>query len=146
MISSEPYTRFKIDVRKAFVERSSITGRIVAILDLKLSERELHLITPHSRALRKNEICEIIVITDINAFPGAVVKGATYIGFFEVIEGGIALVGDVIMIKGEKICTIRGFDETHMPNHLNVVCYAKEARTGKELGIHINDEVIIFSQ
>jgi len=144
-MSLEPYRQFRIDVSKAYVGRTPVRGRVVAVLDLVLPERELHLITPHSRALKKHDIHEVIVVNDANAKPSSVVKGAIYIGFFEVTEGGIILVGDEIFIGGTHVCTVRGFDETHMPNHINIVCYSRKPATGKELGIKVGDEVIIHS-
>ena len=139
----EPYSSMRINVDKAFVKKKTIRGQIVAVLDLVLPERELHLITPHSRALKKYEIHELFITNDPNAKPGDTIKGATYICFFEVIEGGISLVKDKVIINGLNVGEIIGFDETHMPNHLNIVCYSKIRKTGKELGLNIGDEVFI---
>lgn len=97
-MSLEPYSSMSIDVSKAFSEKISILGGMVAILDLTLPERELHLITPCSRAL-KHEIHELIVVNDAKAGPNSIVKGAVYIGFFEVKRGDMVLVGDEVIIK-----------------------------------------------
>lgn len=144
-MSLEPYSSMSIDVSKAFIERISIVGEIVAVLDLTLPERELHLITPYSRALKTHEIHELIVINDARASPNSIVKGAVYIGFFEVKRGGIVLVGDEVIINDKPICIVKGFDETHMPNHINIVCYSEKPATGKQLGINVGDTVLITS-
>lgn len=64
--------------------------------------------------------------------------------FFEVQEGTVIVSGDQVKI-GEKILgSIAGFDETHMPNHINIIVKAKERRTGVELGFNLDDTINIY--
>ena len=37
--------------------------------------------------------------------------------------------------------TVIGFDETHLPNHLNIVIYTVSLVTGRDLGAQLGDEV-----
>ncbi len=136
----EPYK--KIDAQRIYYKKKKIKGKIVAVLDLALVDRNLALIVPQSRALKRGEIHEII-FTDEDKGPGDVVEKVSYIGFFEVEEGGIAIKGDVLTIKGTAIAKLIGFNDTHMPNHQNIVFYSPRVSTGKELGIDIGDEVEI---
>ncbi|MEM4979788.1 MAG: hypothetical protein QW371_03805 [Candidatus Bathyarchaeia archaeon] len=115
----------------------------MAILDLRIPNRKLKLIAQHSRALKEREIHELIVTKDPNAGPGGLIDSATYVCFFEVFEGGVALVGDKILIGGSEVGELIGFDETHFPNHLNIVMLGKYDKTGRELNLRLEDEVVI---
>ncbi len=136
----EPYK--KINAQKIYYKKREIRGKIVAILDLVLDKRELSLIIPQSRALRQGEIHEIIFTTERKA-PGDKVDKVAYVGFFEIEEGGVAIIGDILEIEGREVATLIGFNETHMPNHQNIVFLHKDLTTGKELGIALGDSIRI---
>ncbi len=136
----EPYK--KIDAQKIYYRKRDIKGRVVAILDLTLDNRDLSLIIPQSRVLRQGEIHEII-FTQEKKGPGDKVDKVAYIGFFEVEEGGVAIVGDILEIEGREVAVLIGFNETHMPNHQNIVFLHPEIVTGKELKINVGDEIKI---
>jgi hypothetical protein len=59
-------------------------------------------------------------------------------------EAGLLLSGDTVTIDRIEIGTLIGFNETHMPNHLNVVISADERNTGKALELKL-DGVVSFS-
>jgi len=99
----EPYSSMRINVDLTFVKKKPIRGQVVAVLDLELPEREFHLITPHSRVLKKYEIHELIITNDPNTKPGDTIKGATYVCFFEVLEGGVSLIKDKVIINGLNV-------------------------------------------
>lgn len=141
---SKPYENTEIDLDTAFVEKLPIKGRIVAVLNLEIAERNLQLIGTASRALRRNGIYELVVTDDKSAKPGNTVHNAKYLCFFEVVHGGIALYGDTIALGDETTWVLKGFDRTHMPNHLNIVAYGEKYRTGKEVGMYTNQEIKIL--
>ena len=62
------------------------------------------------------------------------VQRIAYLGFFAVEREGVIVVGDEVSLDGKKIGRLAGFDETHMPNHLNVVICSETRATGQELG------------
>jgi len=124
-------------------ERKMPSGKVVAVLSGKLPERGLELIRPFSRALLTGEIHELIVTDEERAGPLQTVNRIAYVCFFEIITGGIMLVGDELSIGDARIGTIAGFDETHMPNHLNIVAKSDQRRSGKNRGIRLEDTVLI---
>ncbi|MEM4487896.1 MAG: hypothetical protein QXK88_03715 [Desulfurococcaceae archaeon] len=144
-MSAEPYARFSIMGKDIFLAKRSVSGTVIAVMDLRLPDRELKLITPHTRAVKSGEIHELILTSNPDAKPGSSVKGAVYLCFFEVTKGGIVAVGDILFLRKEPLCSIAGFDETHMPNHMNIICYTKEPKTGGEIGLHLGEELIISS-
>ncbi|BDG59031.1 DUF6917 domain-containing protein [Caldinitratiruptor microaerophilus] len=119
-----------------------ITGTVVAVLDARLAGRGLNLIAPISRCLLRDEIHELILTTGAVG-PGDRVEDVHYLAFFEVSQGGVAVVGQTVRIAGYEVGRIAGFDETHMPNHMNVVLSGPRGVTGGELGLQPGDPVII---
>ena len=128
--------------KSPYVNKKVVKGNIVVILSSIIEKRELNLIISHSRAVKKNEIHEIMTTSEKNAAPGEVVNKVVYIGFFEVNEGGVILTGDDVYIKGKLIGKVIGFDDTHMPNHQNIVLYSLENKTGPELNINLKDKIL----
>jgi len=135
MIKKSPYVKKKIP-----------KGNVVVILDFKTKERGLNLIMPHSRAVKKNEIHEIMTTADKDAAPGKGVNDVAYVGFFEVEEGGVIVIGDSVYVGKKLIGKVVGFDDTHMPNHQNIVLYSAKDKTGKDLNIDLNEEMIFIKK
>ena len=128
--------------KSPYVNKKVVKGNIVVILGSIIENRELNLIIPHSRVVKKNEVHEIMTTSEKNAAPGEVVNSVAYIGFFEVNEGGVILIGDDVYIEGKLIGKVVGFNDTHMPNHQNIVLYSSENKTGPELNINLEDKIL----
>lgn len=126
---------------QAFAARTPVSGRLVAVLDAEATGRGLNLIPPLSRAVVKHEIHELIVTPEPSAGPGSVVNDIAYLGFFEVEDGGIILVGDYLDVAGQRIGQVAGFDLTHFPNHMNIVVRGVEVATGRGLRLELGDIV-----
>lgn len=126
---------------QAFAARTPVVGRLVAVLDAEATGRGLNLIRPLSRAVMKHEIHELIVTLEPSAGPGSIVNDIAYLGFFEVQDGGIILVGDYLDIAGRRIGQVAGFDLTHFPNHMNILVRGAEAATGRGLRLGLGDIV-----
>ena len=140
----DPYASGMIK-KSSYAQKKVIKGKLVVILDGTISKRGLNLITPPSRAIKKNEIHEVIVTEEEDAAPGKIVNSIAYICFFEVEEGGVIVVEDEVYIGTKLIGKIIGFDDTHMPNHQNIILYASKKKTGVELKINL-DEKIVFKK
>jgi len=46
-----------------------------------------------------------------------------------------------VIINGKEIGKITGYDDTHLPNHQNVIVKVAEKKSGEDLNLKINDEV-----
>jgi len=139
---SDPYER-KLVSSNFYHSKTDINGKFVVVLDGKLDNRGLNLITPISRAFPQHTIIELIGTDEQNAAPGSKVNNICYIGFVELLTGGVILTGDKVVWNGKEIGTIAGYDDTHMPNHQNTIVLMKERISGKDLGIKNYDELII---
>jgi hypothetical protein len=120
--------------------RSGLAGTLVGIMRLKLESRGLQLIPQGSRCIRRWDIHELI-ITEEKAGPGRRADRVAYLGFVEFSQGGVLLIGDEVRVDGALVGTIAGYDETHMPNHLNIVLSGDSATSGVERGFVLGQAV-----
>jgi len=134
----DPY-KVKMFKRDPYVLKAPLMGKLVAVLDGKFSSRGLQLISQPSRVICKNEVHELIIAVK-DARPGDRVDSIAYLGFVEFQNGGVMVSGDTIMIDNEVIGTVCGFDETHMPNHLNIVIHG-QALSGSERDLQIGQDL-----
>jgi len=125
-----------------YAKKKPLSGKLVVVLDGSFEERGLQLISQRSRCLLKNQVHEMI-LTDEDAKPEGTVNKISYVGFFEVLESTVIIVGDEVKVGGKAIGKIAGFDETHMPNHYNIVIAGQKRFSGNEAGFNIEDIVII---
>lgn len=136
---SDPYKDGKFKENPYYAKRD-VTGELVVVLSGKMNNRNLELITPISRCVCQHEIHELI-FTDEAAGPGDKVDRIAYLGFFEVHSGGVLIAGDELEINGQVIGTLAGFDQTHMPNHQNIVINTKFLSSGKDLETKVGDKI-----
>lgn len=138
---SDPYARNMFGKFNPYFAKRQTTGSLVVVLDGVFDDRGLELISPSSRAVKTSEIHELI-LSDEETGPGQRVNRIAYVGFIEINRGGVIIVGNSVCIGDTVIGTVAGFDETHMPNHLNIVL-AGNRKTGRELNLSVENTVII---
>lgn len=141
----EPYSLGLVK-RQAYARKRQVTGGIVAVLEGRLEERGLRLIQPVSRVLQAGSIHELIGTDEPGAGPGATVDRIAYLGFFEVKGGGVVVVGDSVSVGGKYVGKVVGFDETHMPNHQNVVISMVQRASGADLGVRLGSRVVMATE
>lgn len=134
MMSStvDPYASGKITTN-LYAKKRDVQGPLVVVLDGKLDNRDLSLIAPMSRCLCRGQVHELILTDEAAAKPGTRVQRIAYLGFFAVEQEGVIVSGDELLLNGKLIGHLAGFDETHMPNHLNIVIRTDKRLTGVEL-------------
>ena len=142
MSTIDPYAAGMF-TKDPYHKKRDCEGEICAVLDEAIDKRGLVLMKPPSRAFLVGDIHELIVTEEETAKPGAVVNRIAYWGFFEVSKATVVTVNDEITIGGKCVGRIAGFDETHMPNHLNVVIRVDKIASGAELGLELGDAVLI---
>lgn len=110
-----------------------VEGQIVTVLDSMHEARGLKLMPTYSRALARHSVHELIATDETDRQPGQTADRIAYLAFFEVTRGGCVLVGETLLLENEPVGTVLGFDETHEPNHLNIIIGVTRRRTGREL-------------
>lgn len=138
----DPYAQ-KMTNRTFFAAKADVTGRVVTVLRGTLESRALQLIAPISRAFSAGTIVEFISTDEPAAAPGTIVDRIGYVAFVELTVGGILLAGDVVEVDGKVIGTIAGYDDTHMPNHQNIILKTDGRITGEALGLTPGSSVLI---
>lgn len=128
----------KLITPSVYGDRRPVLGEVVALLHITFQDRGLKLIQARSRALLKNEIHELMITDEEGAAPGGGADRVSAIAFFEVKEGGLAVVGDEVTIGGNALGALAGFDMTHMPNHMNVLLKSASLEAPP---IRVGDEV-----
>ena len=118
---SEPPYDPKLITPSVYGDRRPVVGEIVALLHITFEERGLQLIQSRSRAMTRHEIHELMVTDEEEAGPGGGADHVSPLAFFEITEGGLAVVGDEVSVGGAVLGTVAGYDMTHMPNHMNVL-------------------------
>lgn len=136
---SDPYKAGKFKANPYYA-KTDVEGSLVVILDGVMDNRGLELITPISRCVCKHEIHELI-FTDEQAKPGNTVNKIAYLGFLEIERGGVIIAGDIVELDGQVIGTLAGFDETHMPNHQNIVINSLGLVCGKDLQAKLGGKI-----
>lgn len=123
-----------------YASAADVEGRIVVVLRGRAGNRGLQL-TPHrSRAVLRHTIHELMV-TDESVEPGGIANRVGLIGFFKVLESAVILLGSRLYVGEQRIGTVVGFDETHMPNHINICLSVDALIDGEGIGIGLGDRV-----
>lgn len=137
----DPYANNMFGKQNPYFAKKPVWGKVVVVLDGVYENRGLSLIKPPSRVLKRGEIHELI-LTDEQCSPGDTVNRIAYLAFVEVEQGSVIVQGDTVMIRDQEVGSIAGYDETHMPNHLNIVLKGKRI-PGRELAIDVDATVVI---
>lgn len=124
-----------------YAAKRVIRGKLAVILRGKLEQRGLELISTISRAVLKNEVHELIVTDQENVGPGSKVDKIAYIGFVEITAGGVMTVGDTLTCQDKALGRVIGFDETHLPNHLNIVLASDSRSDGIEQNLELESDI-----
>jgi hypothetical protein len=138
----DPYAR-KLIHRGFFAAKRDVTGTVVVVLDGLLENRSLQLIQPISRACATGTVIELIATDEQGILPGSTVNAIAYIAFVELTSSGVILVGDDVLWNGSPLGVIAGYDDTHMPNHQNVIVAVDRRISGKDLGLRLDDGIVL---
>jgi hypothetical protein len=96
-----------------------------------------------TRAVRSGDVHEIVLTPSArNGNCNGRVDDVAYVGFAE-FDGGVIAVGDWVVTGDTTLGRVLGFDETHMPNHLNIVLESHLSLPGVQLGLHPGEPVAI---
>jgi len=136
----DPY-QANLAAKVKFTQKRVVKGRFVVVLEGTIENRGIELIHPGSRCVRQGEIFELICTDEQTARPAGRVDRATYLGFCEVVQPGVLRVGDRVEIHGQAIGRVAGFDETHFPNHQNVVIKTDSDKTPPSVSYGLEDEI-----
>jgi hypothetical protein len=117
---------------------AEIESRFVAILGHQSPDRGMVASPYHTRCIQAGEIHELVYVAE--SHDGLIdLNDAWYLGFIEFRQGGVLAKGMTIEIDGQAKGQLIGFDDTHFPNHLNLLISAQNPQTGQEMNLKLND-------
>jgi len=122
-------------------DRRRVEGEIIAILHVSFKDRGLKLLDTKSRAVLKHEIHELMITDEKEAAPGGSVDRVLAVAFFEIINGGLIVSGDKVVVEGRPIGSLVGYDMNHMPNHMNVLI---RSSTLDEPSLTIGEKIVFI--
>ncbi|HEX5543516.1 MAG TPA: Gfo/Idh/MocA family oxidoreductase [Micromonospora sp.] len=112
-----------------------VEGPLVKVLVHRRDDRGMRLEPFASRCVRQGEIHELVTTDHRDTEPGARIDRVGFLGFVEIAAGGVIDRGDEVLIDGNVIGTVLGFDACHFPNHYNVLIATERTLTGPEIGL-----------
>lgn len=124
------------------VRHRPVHGIVVAIVGGQEEPLTVTLMMEATRALHQGCVYEL-VYTGADARPGNRVTGGSTLGFFEVRQASVAVVGDDVRVRGSVLGEIAGFDGSHLPDHLHVVVGGKLSGDSLAWGFSLGDKVVI---
>ncbi len=139
----EPHLDWVLDTKSPYIAARPIEGVLVCVQHAHSSRRRMELGFHPTRAVIKDEVHELIATDEAGAGMKRTVNRIAYVGNFTVSCSGVIIVRDRVEIGGQLVGYVAGFDETHMPNHMNIVIKSVgPMRDGKELGLKVEDPVV----
>lgn len=125
-------------VRPRTWQRDDQIAKLVCVMDHRRVDRGLELAAWKTRAVQGGSVHEILFTSDFEH--GDRADEVHYLGF-AAFEPGLLCVGDELIVGADRLGTIVGFDDTHLPNHMNIVIASDVRATGVELGVSVGDVV-----
>ncbi|MFD0202886.1 MULTISPECIES: DUF6917 domain-containing protein [Saccharothrix] len=123
-------------------EKRAVGSRVVKVLVHRRDDRGMSLEPFASRCVRRGEVHELVTTDHDDTAPGARIDRVAFLGFVEIANAGVIDRGDEVWCDGELVGTVLGFDACHHPNHYNVLITTPTPRTGPELGLRPEVEVV----
>ncbi len=141
-MSPDPYVNHLLNAEMPCADKTPVVGRLCCILHARAEQRGLQMAPFPSRVVQQHEVHELILTAEEQAGPGQEVNRIAYLGFFEILDGGVLWAGDKVEIDGRCVGTLAGYDLTHFPNHFNIVIRADgPISTGFESGFQLGETV-----
>lgn len=118
--------------KKAKIKKMDLIGKLITVHGTIRENRKIEPMIQRTRVVNKGEAHELLI--GKNYKKGEMIEDTAYIGFVEFLETGLLKQGDKLYIRWQEVGRIIGFDDTHMPNHLNIIIGSPEFKPGIEWG------------
>ncbi|PIN85098.1 MAG: hypothetical protein COV47_03925 [Candidatus Diapherotrites archaeon CG11_big_fil_rev_8_21_14_0_20_37_9] len=125
-------------------KKINLKAVVSAVMGHKRNDRAMEMSEWKTRCIKAGDIHELLVSTEYTGNHNETLNSFVYLGFFDFKKGGVIEIGDqVTTTSGALIAEIIGFDDTHLPNHINIVAKSKDNKTGEEFGLKPGQKVFI---
>lgn len=118
------------------------TARLVKLLFHRREDRNMVLSPWASRCFRNGEIHELVTTTRGYAAEGDRIDSVGFLGFAEFSGATVIERGDEFWRDGRLIGRVVGFDESHAPNHYNIIVEVDQLISAEDIGMRIGEQVL----
>lgn len=126
--------------------RNAIVAHWIAILNHKRESRGLTLTPWQTRAVCQGDIHELLTTPERVDATHRQINQVYYLGFAE-FGAGVIAVGDRMWAEdGTLLGSVVGFDETHAPNHLNILLFSSSCVPGVQRGLQPDERFFVWKQ
>ncbi|MEU2925979.1 hypothetical protein ABZ636_13180 [Streptomyces sp. NPDC007251] len=110
-----------------------VRGALVKVLTHHRTDRGMRLEDHAARCVRRGEVHELVSTDQWDPRPGARIDRVGFLGFAELVCGGVIDRGDLVSIGDTPVGTVLGFDACHLPNHYNILIHTTRPVSGRDL-------------
>jgi hypothetical protein len=121
--------------------KQDVTLNLVKLLFHERTDRGMTLIPEQSRCVRAGEVHELVTTDQRDLRPGDRVDRVGFLGFGEVEAAGVVDAGDSVLVDGQRIGVVVGFDACHFPNHYNLLVATNRLHTGGTLSLAVGGRI-----
>ncbi|EHN73183.1 hypothetical protein SMCF_7389 [Streptomyces coelicoflavus ZG0656] len=130
-------------VRLRMPAKLPVRTSAVRLLFHETVRRGMILAQAGSAAVRSGEIHELVVTREDTDVAGARIDHVAYLGFIEFTDPAMLTRGDTFWLGDRKLGTFAGYDESHLPNHLNLILSSDELVTAEDVDLRPRDVIMI---
>lgn len=110
-----------------------VRAALVKVLTHHRADRGMRLEEHAARCVRAGEVHELVSTDQWDPRPGARIDRVGFLGFAELLCGGVVDRGDMVRIGDTPVGTVLGFDACHLPNHYNILIHTPRPVSGRDL-------------
>mgnify|MGYP001214119222 CR=1 FL=1 len=123
------------------MNKRQLAGLFVALMTHSRTDRGMRLTELRTRCICAGDIHEIVSTDQSDAVLGDQIDRVGYLGFAEFAAGGVMEVGDPVRIAGTLIGQVLGFDDTHFPNHYNILIATDRLLTSQDIHVDVESPI-----
>ncbi|WP_274558693.1 Gfo/Idh/MocA family protein [Streptomyces spiramyceticus] len=127
--------------RMRMAAKDPVTARMVKLLFHRRTDRGMTLSPWQSRCVRAGDVHELVTTTNRPATPGDRVDRVGFLGFAEFPVGAVIERGDRVHGPDGLIGVVAGFDESHAPNHYNILVDTDRVVSAEDLDLRTTDRL-----
>lgn len=124
-------------------DKRQVEGVLVKLLHNKRTDRGMILAPYETRCVRLGEIHEVVTTDQSGATCGDQIDRVGFLGFIEITRSGVIEIGDRVVHEGGILGHVLGFDESHFPNHYNILVASEDILVADDANLVV-EETIMF--
>jgi hypothetical protein len=131
---------------KSIIFKPPIASILCSVHGTRRNNRGMKPIVQRTRCVEQGSIHEIIIVEERVVKEKGLIEETAYIGFTQFLTGGLLECGDSVYLNNMLLGELAGFDDTHMPNHLNILVQRSNLVTGIDLKCSFSDLIIFYGK